>query len=73
MKHNIGSYDAAARTVLGIMVILVLHHYRSWWALAGIIPVLTAMLGFCPAYCLFHFDTCAPDAVDPDHPSHSKV
>jgi len=71
MKHNVGSFDAAIRTVGGILFILIVHHhFRSWWALLGFVPVLTAMLAFCPAYCLFHFNTCAQDADHTDHSHH---
>lgn len=71
MKHNVGSFDAAIRTVLGILFVLIVHHhYHSWWALLGFFPVVTAMLAFCPAYCLFHFNTCAQDADPTDHPHH---
>lgn len=71
MKHNIGSYDAAGRTVAGLLIILVGHHYDNWWALVGVIPLLTAIVAFCPAYCLFGFDTCAQDEAIPG--DHSKV
>ena len=71
LKHNVGSFDVAARTVGGFLFILIVHHhYHSWWALLGVIPILTAALAFCPAYCLFHFDTSSQDADPTDHPHH---
>jgi hypothetical protein len=73
MKPNVGSFDAAARTVGGILVILVGHLYRDWWALLGVVPILTALLAFCPAYCLFHFNTSAQDEDEPRGGSHSRV
>ena len=75
MKHNVGSFDAAARMVGGFVVLLVGHHYREWWALLGFVPILTAAVAFCPAYWLFHFNTTR-QGEDEDHPvggSHSKV
>jgi hypothetical protein len=61
MKHNVGSFDAGARTVAGFLIILVGHHYREWWALLGVVPIVSGALGFCPAYCLFHFNTTSQD------------
>lgn len=74
MKHNVGSFDAAARTILGTLFILIVHHhYHSWWALLGLIPIVTAALAFCPAYCLFHFDTSGEDDEHPHHGPLHKV
>ena len=73
MKHNVGSFDAAARTVGGFLILLVGHHYREWWALLGFVPILSAAVAFCPAYCLFHFDTTGQDDDHPVGGTHSKV
>ena len=73
MKHNVGSFDAGARTVGGILILLVGHHYREWWALLGIVPLLTGALAFCPAYCLFHFNTMSQDEDHPPGGTQSKV
>jgi hypothetical protein len=75
MKHNVGSYDAAYRAVLGFAILAVGHHYRSWWGLVGLVPFITATFAFCPLYCLFHFDTSAQDDYDDRHvppPSSTK-
>ncbi len=72
MTHNVGSYDAAARTVLGIAGVMVGHHYETWWALAGFVPVLTAIVAFCPAYALLGINTCSQDETDPPHGAHSN-
>ena len=73
MKHNIGSIDAGARTVSGLLIILVGHHLHAGWALVGFVPLLTAIIAFCPAYCLFHFDTTAQDEVHHNGGTQSKV
>ncbi len=71
MKPNVGSFDAAARTVVGAIIILIgHHHYHSWWALVGLIPIVSAMIAFCPLYRLCNFDTCAQDEGPADHPHH---
>ena len=75
MKHNVGSFDAAARAVLGFIIIAVGHHYRTWWGMIGFVPLFTAAFAFCPLYCLFHVDTTSQDEIDDRHlppPSNSK-
>lgn len=57
MKTNIGSYDEGVRFVGGCLIGLWGVHVESWWGLLGLIPVLTAAVGFCPLYALFHIDT----------------
>ena len=70
MKGKIGSVDAALRTVLGVVILLVGHHERSWWGLLGLVPLVTAMIGFCPLYWLVHLDTRTRDEIDPAHGAH---
>jgi len=74
MKHNIGSYDAAFRAVLGLAVIGVGHHLRTWWGLAGLLPLLSSAVAFCPLYWLVGFNTCHQDEIDDRHlpPSSTK-
>ena len=73
MKHNVGSYDAAFRAVLGFVIIAVGHHLRTWWALAGLVPLLSAVCAFCPLYCLFRFNTCYQDEIDDRHVPPSRT
>jgi len=64
MKKNVGSYDAAVRFVLGCGMFATVNHHLGWWGLAGVIPILTAAIGFCPAYRIFHVDTTACDSYN---------
>jgi len=73
MKHNVGSYDAAARAVLGFAIIGVGHHLRSWWGVAGLAPLLSSAFAFCPLYWLAGFNTCYQDLVDDRVPSPSNT
>ncbi len=74
MRHNVGSFDAAARAVLGLIIIGVGHHYHTWWGMIGLAPFFTAAFAFCPLYWLFHFDTTAQDEFDDRHlPPPSKT
>ncbi len=58
MKPNVGSIDRILRLVLGLALLGVGYYYQSWWGLLGLIPLLTAVVRFCPAYTLFHLNTC---------------
>ena len=72
MTHNVGSFDGAARSVLGLVTVIAGHHLESWWALAGFLPVVSAILGFCPVYLLLGINTCSQDGIDPPHGAHSS-
>ncbi len=73
MKHNVGSFDAAARTLVGLAILALGHHERSWWALAGFVPILVAAIEFCPIYWLFGWSTCFTDEPLAETPSRSSV
>lgn len=59
MKCNVGKTDRIIRIILGLAVMALGFYYNSWWGVAGIIPVLTAMLSWCPFYVPFGLSTCA--------------
>lgn len=63
MKVNEAGWDRIARIVLGVVIL-----YLGWagvvssgWGLAlkiiGFIPLLTGLVGWCPLYMLFRFQT----------------
>ncbi len=64
MNLNIGKIDAIVRVLVGVAVLGAGYHYESAWGLVGILPLLTAALGYCPAYTLFGFSTCARRPAD---------
>lgn len=57
MKTNVGSADRIVRLVLGVVIILLGIYFKSWWGIIGIVPVITGLLNFCPAYSLIGFST----------------
>ena len=61
MKPNVGSYDGAVRYLAGHGMLGLGIHFETWWGLAGLIPLATAVAYFCPLYCLFHIDTTWTD------------
>ena len=58
MKKNIGTLDRFLRILLGLAIIAygVINH--SWLGAVGAVPLLTALIGFCPAYCPLGVSTC---------------
>lgn len=57
MKNNMGKTDRIIRVVLGAGIIVAGIYYQSWWGLVGIIPLATAMIGWCPGYVPFGLST----------------
>ena len=52
--QNMVSLDRAVRAVVGIgLLALVFVGPQTLWGLVGIIPLFTALVGWCPAYSLF--------------------
>jgi hypothetical protein len=59
MKKNIGKYDKAVRTMLGIGIIVTGAQLNSIWGVFGMIPIVSAQIGICPAYLLLGLNTGA--------------
>jgi sulfite exporter TauE/SafE len=57
MKLNMGSIDRVLRFIAGVVVMALGYYYESWWGAVGLIPFLTAFVGWCPAYVPFKFST----------------
>jgi hypothetical protein len=58
MKCNIGKTDRIFRVVLGLTIMAAGLYYQSWWGAVGLLPLLTAIIRFCPAYLPFGISTC---------------
>jgi ABC-type polysaccharide/polyol phosphate export permease len=60
MKANVGTIDRVVRIIIGLVLIaLVFVGPQTPWGWIGIVPLATALIGFCPAYALFGLNTCA--------------
>jgi hypothetical protein len=57
MKSNMGSVDRILRGVVGVIIIAVGFYYNSWWGAVGLIPLLTALVSWCPMYVPFGLST----------------
>ena len=59
MKTNIGSLDRVIRIIVGIFIIsLLFWGPKSPWALLGLLPLATAIIGYCPPYAMLGISTC---------------
>lgn len=58
MKANVGSPDKVIRIVLGAVIIGAGFYFKSWFGLIGIVPLLTALMNFCPLYSIIGVNTC---------------
>lgn len=64
MKKNIGTTDKIIRIILGIVIIAIGINAQSWWGLIGIIPILTALISWCPLYLPFGISTCKTESTE---------
>ena len=62
MKANVGSLDKIIRIVLGVAMLALFFIFPDagwrWWMLIGIVPIATALMGWCPIYRIFGMSTC---------------
>lgn len=58
MTTNVGIVDRIIRLILGVGLIAWGVMNGSWWGALGVVPLLTATIGWCPAYLPFGLSTC---------------
>jgi hypothetical protein len=63
MSVNEGALDRTLRIVVGLLLIGVAlgmfgPDYQSAWGWIGILPLVTGLVGRCPAYSLLGINTC---------------
>ena len=61
MENNVGGVDKVIRVVVGLALLsllFILEGNARWWGLIGIGPILTVVIGWCPAYTLIGVNTC---------------
>ncbi len=59
MRANVGKVDKTFRIIVGLVVLGAGYYFGSWWGLVGLVPLLTALTGWCPAYTVFGVSTCS--------------
>ena len=61
MNKNVGTADKVVRIVLGLgllSLLAVLQGNMRWLGLIGLVPLGTALMGFCPLYAVLGIKTC---------------
>jgi len=59
MKVNEGTIDRVLRVIVGLVLIgLAATGTVGAWGWIGILPLVTGVVGFCPAYAIFGMSTC---------------
>jgi hypothetical protein len=61
MKTNVGGLDRVLRIVVGVVLlaaVVILEGNARWLGLIGLVPLLTGIFGYCPAYVLLGFSSC---------------
>jgi len=64
MSSNVGSVDRIIRVVVGLLLIAYAIPIGfsqtgwNWVGWIGVVPLLTAAFGYCPAYSLLGISTC---------------
>ena len=62
MTANVGTADRIVRIVIGLALlslVVFLEGGIRWFGLIGLVPIATALIGWCPAYAPFGINTCA--------------
>jgi hypothetical protein len=58
MKMNIGGIDRFIRIVIGLFLLsLIFWGPKTLWGLIGAVPLLTALVGWCPPYAMLGLST----------------
>lgn len=60
MAANEGKLDRILRIAVGLVLIaLVFVGPQTLWGLIGVVPLLTGLVGYCPAYTLLGINSCS--------------
>lgn len=55
MKRNVGRKDKINRIIVGVALMAYAVYANQPMAYAGILPLVTGIIGFCPLYPLFRY------------------
>lgn len=66
MKNNVGGSDRFIRVIIGLVIVAAGVFYQSYWGAIGAIPLITAAIGWCPAYFPFGISTCNIESKSSD-------
>jgi hypothetical protein len=64
MNKNVGTIDRVVRVIIGLLLLAYAipigfpNTGWNWVGWIGIVPIITAVIGYCPAYTVFGFSSC---------------
>lgn len=59
MTRNVGGIDRMLRIVLGLVLLgLAATGIVGLWGWIGLVPLATGLVGWCPPYAIFGWNTC---------------
>ncbi len=58
MQINVGGVDRLLRIIVGVALIGWGVYAHNWWGAIGVIPLISGLVGVCPAYKLLGISTC---------------
>lgn len=65
MSCNVGTIDRALRIIAGLALIgLAATNTIGAWGWIGLLPLITGVVGYCPAYTLLKIRTCPAPKQD---------
>ena len=78
IKQNVGKMDKMVRVIAGVVLVILGLSLEgmSWLGFVGLVPLVTAALGYCPAYCLLGKDTmnyCGGGSCKPEGSCYSEA
>lgn len=57
MKCNEGKLDRVIRIIIGLLILVLGYYFKNFFGLFGLLPLITGIVGFCPAYTFFKINT----------------
>lgn len=66
MQRNVGGIDKAIRILIGLALLafaLFTSGPYHWAGLIGVVPILTAAIGWCPLYTVLGIRTCPTEGA----------
>ncbi len=63
MTCNVGKTDRKIRIIAGVVIAGAGIYYQSWLGLIALVPLGTAISGWCPTYLPFKINTQKSDSV----------
>lgn len=64
MQCNVGKTDKILRLFVGVVIVGAGIYYQNWLGAIGLVFIVTALMGWCPAYSVIGASTCEKPEQD---------